>query len=281
MKTTLNKAITLICKQLKVEKSDIVKVQYQPQGWSNSIYLFTLKNGSRYIVRIAGKSTLKNRQIEMKVLHILTKVNFFKITYLNKCNGNYIYPYIEGHNVSFYDVKNYKFLQLLAKKLRALHSIKVDKSLSLEENDYYQYNKYSNKIDQKYTSLYLQLLEKHKNLKKCLCHNDLTQWNMIYNSSKQTLSFIDFEWSRINTPYFDLTNFIRETNIHNTKYERYLVSQYNKKFSLSTIVDFLYISSYFSYLWTFSTKSFQHIMHYRNKMLRLIRKFYNEISKKN
>ena len=64
-----------------------------------------LKNGARYIVRIAGKSTLKNRQIEMKVLDVLTKVNFFKITYLNKNNGDYIYPYIEGCNISFKDVK--------------------------------------------------------------------------------------------------------------------------------------------------------------------------------
>ncbi len=277
MKTPLNKAIALVCKQLKVRKNDIVKVQYQSQGWSNNIFLVVLKNGARYIARIAGKSTLKNRQIEMKVLDVLTKVNFFKITYLNKNNGDYIYPYIEGHNISFKDVKDFKFLKLLAKKLKDLHSIKLDKNLSLEENDYYQYDQYSKNIDQKYTLLYHQLLKKYKDLKKCLCHNDLTQWNMIYNKSKQTLSFIDFEWSRINTPYFDLTNFIREANIHNTKYEKYLVSQYNKKFNLSTITDFLYISSYFSYLWTYSTKSFQHILHYRNKMLRLLKKFYGEI----
>jgi hypothetical protein len=32
MKTPLNKAIALVCKQLKVRKNDIVKVQYQSQG---------------------------------------------------------------------------------------------------------------------------------------------------------------------------------------------------------------------------------------------------------
>ena len=143
MKTPLNKAIALVCKQLKVRKNDIVKVQYQSQGWSNNIFLVVLKNGARYIVRIAGKSTLKNRQIEMKVLDVLTKVNFFKITYLNKNNGDYIYPYIEGCNISFKDVKDFKFLKLLAKKLKDLHSIKLDKNLSLEENDYYQYDQYS------------------------------------------------------------------------------------------------------------------------------------------
>lgn len=280
MKKALNKAISIICKELKIEKSDIVKYQYQSNGWSNNIFSFILKNGSHYIVRIAGKSTLKNRQIEMEVLDILTKANFFKIVYLNKSNGDCIYPYIEGNNINLDNVKDCKFLKLFAKKLKELHSIKLTKSLSLEENDYYQYNQYSNKINRKYTSLYLQLLEKHKNLQKCLCHNDLTPWNMVYNKSKQTLSFIDFEWSRINTPYFDLANFIKESNIHNTKYEKYLVSQYNKKFSLSTITDFLYICAYFSYVWTYSTKSFKHILHYRDKNARLIKKIYNEINKR-
>ena len=59
MKTPLNKAIALVCKQLKVRKNDIVKVQYQSQGWSNNIFLVVLKNGARYIARIAGKSTAK------------------------------------------------------------------------------------------------------------------------------------------------------------------------------------------------------------------------------
>ena len=280
MKIAINKAISLLCKQLKVNKKDVARIKYQVQGWSNKIFLIVLKNGSRYIVRVAGKTNSKNRQIEIKVLDVLTQCNFFKVIYINKVNGDCIYSYIPGRNINLKDVKDFTFLKLLAEKMKELHAIKLDKNSSIEENDYHQYDQYSDNIDEKYTVFYNKLLNKHKNLKRCLCHNDLTPWNMIYDKSKRTLAFIDFEWSRINTPYFDLANFIREVNIHGTEYEKYLVSQYDKKFSMFTITEFLYISSYFSYLWTYSTKSFQHILHYRNKMLRYLKKFYNEINKK-
>lgn len=274
-------AISLIHEHLHVDKRNIKSIILQTNGWTNKIFLFKLVNNQKYIVRIAANDKLIDRQCEIQILKLLKKFNNYDFVFIDNKTGNYIKKYIEGRVVNKSDSKNPDFLKLLAKKIKKLHSIKINKNCHIKVNDNHQYDDYKNHIDTKYQDMYNHLLNKHENLKRCICHHDLTPWNIIYNPKKHQLSLIDFEWSRINSPYFDLANFIRESKIHNTKYEKIFLSAYDKKIQETIITDYLYICSYFSFLWTYSIKAYKNILLYRTKNLQLVKKYYQEIKQRN
>ena len=63
------------------------------------------------------------------------------------------------------------------------------------------------------------LEEEHASLKRELsalgspvvfCHNDLLLANVIYNSKKKTVTFIDYEYSNVNYQAFDIGNHFAE-----------------------------------------------------------------------
>ncbi len=275
-----NKAISLVCEQLKIDEKMIKSITIQSQGWTNKVFLFNLKNNEKYIVRIATVDKLLKRDSEIAVLKLLSNNNELNFVFIDNKTGDFIKKYIEGKMATKSIVRKPEFLKLLAYKLRKLHNIRIPKNLPIEENDIHLYDQYNKNIEFKYKKKFDSILEKHQQLKKCICHHDLTPWNIIYNAKKHSLSLIDFEWSRIDTPYFDLANFIRETNIHNTKYEKIFLSAYGKKTDHLIVTDYLFISAYFSYLWTYSVKAYKHILKYRTKMLKLIKKYYKEITQK-
>ena len=273
-----NKAISLICEHLKIDEKTIKSITLQSQGWTNKVFLFKLKNHEKYIVRIATVNELLKRSNEIAVLKLLSINNKVDFVFIDNKTGDFIKKYIEGKMATKLLVKKPEFLKLLAYELKKLHNIKIPVNCQIEVNDIHIYDQYDKNIDLKYRKKFDDILEKQQHLKKCICHHDLTPWNIIYNAKKHSLSLIDFEWSRINTPYFDLANFIRETNIHSTKYEKIFLDAYDKKINHSIITDYLYVSSYFSYLWTYSVKAYKHILNYRAKMFKLIKKYYQEIT---
>ena len=276
-----NEATLLICKHLNVNKKEIKSIALQTQGWTNKIFLFKFKNGEKYIVRIAALDKLLDRNNEISVLKLLANNSEFDFKFINEQTGDFIRKYIEGKMVHKHIIRNSNFLKLLADKLKKIHAIKIPKNCKIKEHDNHQYDKYIEHIDPKYQKMYNAILEKNKHLEKCLCHHDLTPWNIIYEKRKHSLSLIDFEWARINSYYFDLANFIREAKIHNTKYEKIFLDAYSKKIDIKIITEYLYISSFISYLWTYSIKAYKHILSYRTRMWKLIKKFYQEIIEQN
>ncbi|UJR08637.1 hypothetical protein I4U23_012896 [Adineta vaga] len=55
-----------------------------------------------------------------------------------------------------------------------------------------------------------------------LCHNDLVCTNILYNSSSQAISFIDFEYCAVNYALFDIANhFVEYAGVHQIHFERY------------------------------------------------------------
>lgn len=274
-------AISLIHQHLHIDKQNIKSIILQAKGWTNKTFLFKLVSNQKYIVRIAVKDKLIDRDCEIHVLNLLKNFNNYDFVFIDNKTGSYIKKYIEGRMVKKSDTKNPDFLKLLAKKLKELHSIKINKNSHIKSNDDHQYDEFNNHLEIKYRDMYDYLLNKHKNQKYCICHHDLTPWNIIYNPKKHQLSLIDFEWSRVNSPYFDLANFIRESKIHNTKYEKIFLSVYDKKIQQNIITDYLYICSYFSNLWTYSIIAYKNILFYRTKTLRLVKKYYQEIKQRN
>jgi ethanolamine kinase len=62
----------------------------------------------------------------------------------------------------------------------------------------------------------------HYGIDLVLCHNDLACTNILYNSSSQSVSFIDFEYCAINYALFDVANhFVEYAGVDQIDFDRY------------------------------------------------------------
>lgn len=275
------KATKLLTKVLKIKRDEIVSFHHQTNGYTNHSYVFSLKNKKRYVVRVGLVDKWLNRQNEINVLNLIQKhKNLFNVLYFNPKNGDMVRDYVVGLTPGAKTVKNKVFLKTLALTLKQLHNIKVPKNTKILVNDFYVYQEFDKHLDIKYVKAFYSLLTKfEKSITLVFSHNDLSPWNMIYRAKTNTLTFIDFEWSRLNFPYVDLANFIKESDLYNTPYEKYLLKCYNPKLQLKTLHQFLYIASYFSYVWTYSMFPYKHIVKYRKRMLMLLANLYPNTQK--
>ncbi len=275
------KATNLLKRVLKVKTKDIDSFRHQSNGYTNHSYVFRLKNKQRYVVRIGLVDKWLKRDNEINVLRIIKNhKSLFNVLYFNPSNGDMVRPYIVGITPGKQTVYNKKFLKTFALTLKQLHSIKVPKNTRILVNDFRVYSEFDHYLQPIYTQAFYQLLNKfEKSIKLVFSHNDLSPWNMIYQAKTNQLTFIDFEWSRLNFPYVDLANFIKESDLYNTPYEKYVLKCYDPKLKLKTLHQFLYIAAYFSYVWTYSMFPYKHIVKYRNKMLKMLKSLYSETQK--
>ncbi len=274
------KAIELLVKVVKnIDIDDILAIRYQSNGYTNHSYVITLKNKQRYVVRIGLIDQWLKRDNEALVLELIKQIkDAFNVLYFDSQSGDMVRLYISGITPGKKTVTNYDFLDALSNKLQKIHGIKYSNKDKILRNDFYIYKEFDHNIEKKYSSYFYECLsEFEKTIPLTFCHNDFSPWNMIYQKKTKQLTFIDFEWSRLNFPYFDLVNFIKEANIHNTEYETYLLKKYDPNIDHVTITKFLYISCYFSFVWSYSMYQYKYITSYRKRMLSMIKKLYKEL----
>lgn len=272
-----NYCINLLVNKLHINKQDILFLRYQPNGYTNKTFIVKLKNNKQYIVRIGSYDDLLHRSNEYNIYSVLKRNKLINYLYFDKKSGDMIREYIVGHTPTVKQCHSLKFIKLITKTLKQYHNIKLLPKDHILENDYYLYQDVKFDCDKKYDDLYYQLIKKNKNLEKVFSHSDFSRWNIIYNKSKSKVTLIDFEWGRIDYRYFDLANFIKESKIHNTKYEALLLKEYGNNLNQNTLTEFIYISAYFSYLWSFKMKNYKTILNYRKTSLNLVKQLYKEI----
>lgn len=273
-----NKAIDLFCNHTKYKPNDIKKITFQINGYTNKTFHVICKDNKEFIIRIGVVNDWLNRDNEYYAIKLLKNNNDETIIFYDQKNGNCIKKYLIGKTPSVRDCKTYKFLKLLAAKLKELHNIRWSKKDKILFNDYHCYDNIKTNINIKYYKLFYKVLKKYEHHKKVFCHNDLSIWNIIYNNKANKVNFIDFEWARINQPYFDIANFIKEGKIHNTKYEDFFIKEYDPNLKKEIIIDFLYVCFFFSLLWTYSIVPYKNILNYRERSFRGVLSLYNEIT---
>lgn len=173
--------------------------------------------GHDKVIRIPGLGTeaFVDRPAERKITSVVPssicpKTDFFdwdvKIT-----------DYLKGyHSITDEDL-NTKFFNSFIKTLTILHSVKLKNNKGFKpmsmHSEIDKYEKLANKritteTQRKYI---LSIADKIEKDEQVLCHRDLLYGNIMYNG--KDVKLIDFEYSGFSSKYWDLANFICESNV--------------------------------------------------------------------
>ena len=190
-------------------------------GMTNKNYLITIE-GRKYVLRNPGAGTKEmiNRDNEAKNAQIISDLNLdAKLIYLNKATGIKISEYIENAETLVPETAKNNFKQT-AELLKKLHNSNIVfdnifdsfkemekyERLSIKENGkfYTEYEEVKREV--------FKLKDKLKNLNIDLkaCHNDTVPENFIKSNNK--IYLIDWEYSGMNDPMWDLAAHSLESN---------------------------------------------------------------------
>ena len=224
-------------------------------GVTNDLIGFSHANASEddtVLLRVNGVSTelFIDRELELIVMCLLNKAkaNISPPVYCEFDNG-LCYGYVAGQTLEYSDVKDLTVLSGMAKSLAKLHSFQLpegycDKELSPVR----MYNKLLKLLDhvEEDTTfedafisrdvLVSELAEMKYVMKGftspvVLCHNDLQFGNVIYDTKREKISFIDFEYAGLNHIACDIGNFFSEfAGIDPPRYNRYPAEEEQKRF---------------------------------------------------
>lgn len=201
-------------------------------GFSNENFLIN----DAYVLRLPlpnGDTTI-SRKNEKKVYETIFSINISeKLCYFDVKTGIKVTKFV--HNPIIYKTTptNEQIL-LVAKSLKKLHRAKLivpfdydalkrlktyKKTLS---KDLYINEEFEKRIIEEFNKFYL--LEE-----VTLCHNDLVQGNLLFKFNGLTI--IDWEYSSMNSFYFDLASFISENNLSEEQKEFFLSKYFGCKYS--------------------------------------------------
>lgn len=174
--------------------------------------------GRDKVIRIPGIGTeaFVDRLAEKKITSIVPasicpKTEFFdgdvKIT-----------DYLKGyHSLTDKDL-NTKFFDSFIKTLKILHSVKLKNNKSFKpmsmHSEINKYEKLANKriVTETQRNYILSIADEIERDEQVLCHRDLLYGNIMYNG--KDVKLIDFEYSGFSSKYWDLANFICESNVN-------------------------------------------------------------------
>lgn len=176
------------------------------QGYNNTNYCL-MSTQQSYLIRVFGHNALE-RKHEFKVAKkAFAKGIAQRPLLLDRPNNLMIARFGEGAHRS---TLTHKELQRLARTLRTLHSI------SYQQKPYDMSKAYKKPLQKRAFLLFKKLHMLRKD--NVLCHHDLNPKNILFHQQKVT--FIDWEYARINDRYFDLASICVEFKL--TKKEIHL-----------------------------------------------------------
>ena len=214
-------------------------------GYVNNSY--KIKKDGKYYQKRVPKINVANWSNE-KLVYMKLGIN---IEY-NERTGEYTKEWIKGKNVRVWTSRK---AQCLRESINEFHNI--DKSDIIEHN-WLEVSKYKEHISSEVWNEFTKLVQSFDNHKKVLSHNDINKRNVLWKNNKIIL--IDFEWTRVNSEYFDYAQFeIAEG-------KRILPKTMDEKIYDNV----LRATLIYCYLWTFSMEDSKKIIRLRTKYNKLL-----------
>lgn len=226
--------------------------------------------GHDKVIRIPGFGTeaFVDRPAERKItsvvpLSISPKTDFFdwdvKIT-----------DYLKGyHSITDEDL-NTKFFNSFIKTLTILHSVKLKNNKGFKPMSMHsEIDKYEKLANRKITTetqrkYILSIADRIEKDEQVLCHRDLLYGNIMYNG--KDVKLIDFEYSGFSSKYWDLANFICESNI-NEEQRSEIINLY-KDVEDKKVRETELLVNYIWYYWAIVNNSKNMEEHYKNGLIK-------------
>ncbi|MFC0309001.1 phosphotransferase [Gallibacterium trehalosifermentans] len=237
----MNDVISYFCSLIDLEEHLIVDCN-RIGGMTNTNYLLTTKSG-KFVFRTAGKASNKiiNRQYEYNNSLLMSKLGVNpEVIYFDKSNGDKITKYINNaKTLSPYNI--FEYLETILDLLVRIHA----SDIKFENRwDYLkEYTMYKNLtldsnvvIDEKYLGLESNILQLYEKLFLDLgvylspCHNDLVAENFVIgddNLGEKKLYLIDWEYSGLNDPMWDLASLFEESSFPQNIEKEFLENYYD------------------------------------------------------
>lgn len=212
---------SLICKLLKVDKSEILNISHL-SGVNNNSFKVLLKNDA-YSLRIPGEAADRsvNRSVEKYNSNKLYELGISpKDVYFDEKTGIKFSEFIyKAEPINATSAKKEENMKDIAGILKRLHKSNVifentfdfQKSVEkyeelIKETSTYIYHQY-NEIKKKVFNIYDEI--KDDNIKLCPCHNDLIPENII-KSGNGKFYLVDLEYSAMNDYLWDIASLFLE-----------------------------------------------------------------------
>lgn len=212
---------SLICKLLKVDKSEILNISHL-SGVNNNSFKVLLKNDA-YSLRIPGEAADRsvNRSVEKYNSNKLYELGISpKDVYFDEKTGIKFSEFIyKAEPINATSAKKEENMKDIAGILKRLHKSNVifentfdfQKSVEkyeelIKETRTYIYHQY-NEIKKKVFNIYDEI--KDDNIKLCPCHNDLIPENII-KSGNGKFYLVDLEYSAMNDYLWDIASLFLE-----------------------------------------------------------------------
>ncbi|MGL4867029.1 MAG: phosphotransferase [Cetobacterium sp.] len=211
-------------------------------GMTNRNYLVTINN-KKYVLRVAGAGTINiiNRYSEKRNAKEVSKIGVDKeLIYFNEETGVKISEYIEKAETLNPETSKKKInLFLTSNLLKRLHTSnikfenrfnvfdEIKKYESLIKNKEVIYTKYKNYLENREHIFNLEKILKKNGMIIVACHNDTVPENFIKND-KNEIFLIDWEYSGMNDPMWDLAAHSLECNFSQKEESVFLENYFEK-----------------------------------------------------
>lgn len=251
----INLFLSFFNKQYKYEDIKIIKKIHH--GFTNSSYFLELNNGQKFQIRIGQNNEIVDRINEKNVIDIINENDYL---FYDINSGNAIKKWISGRTLKKSDL-NINNLRKIFNEIEKYHNIKKNNLSNLLKHDYYIFLN-NVKLNNKYLCIYKKIVDKISTTFWGFSHNDINLNNILL-TNKLSIKLIDFEWARINHPYWDYANLIKETYWDFKKIKFFAKLG---KLDLNLLLEMTFVAICFSYQWTFSNSFSLKILSYRLKM---------------
>lgn len=189
-------------------------------GFTNDNFKITL-DCKNYVLRIPGigSEAFVDRKAEQAITSILPQDVSVETHFFN--DSIKLTTFLEGYTDMINAEFDTAFFHAFCKTLKKMHTLNLKdfpsfKSVSLKDEitKYESLAKKSLISKEQRNSIiaYIEIFEKDTQV---LCHRDLLQGNIMYNGVEVRL--VDFEYSGFSSKYWDIANFICESNISEPK----------------------------------------------------------------
>ncbi len=210
--------------------AEIVQYKEIHTGYTNRNFLIKTNDQKQFILRIPIK-----KHDFINEWHAYCNYQKIKFIDFNLQNGVYVKKFLIANHPNLSDKKT---LKNIIKELQIVHKKSINQTIKAQ--DWFEWISY-NVLEPNVLRLFYQTADKIKDDIKTFTHHDLNAQNILVKNGK--IFLIDWEWARIDSPYFDFATLALNDNVDQKLLIKYAHIDETK------LNDYKFMILVFSHMW--------------------------------